>query len=297
MISGSIAQTGSTETRTTLSHINNLITGATAQGLYRIFVPNEYMDDSMATELADVYGYTVNTRNSFMGTNLDYVISWEPAPVVVPESSGTIVFNGLDVGSGGSYVAAPNASITTWLPANGDFTVEWFQYQTVGGGHPRVFSIGPDTTAKYGVSIEANKIYTWPGGNNYSIGKTYVNAWIHVALVRESNMTRCYIDGQQVGTPVSNAVTITGSTFDFYIGSDGLSQGDGFTGKITNFRWTNSVVYTGSSFGPITSPLTVLADTKLLLLGGSEANPVVDSTGINVLDYENTNWSSDTPFS
>jgi hypothetical protein len=295
MISGSAALTSSNTTTGSLSYINSVITGATAQGLYRTRVNAQHMNEAMATELRDVYGYRVyQEMNSFMGTNQDYVIIWEPAPA--PESSGTIVFNGLDPDSGGSYVAAPNETITTWLPGTGDFTVEWFQYQTLGGGHPRVFSIGPDTTAKYGVSIEANKIYTWPGGNNYAIGKTYVNAWIHVALVRESNMTRCYIDGQQVGVPATNAVTITGGTYDLYIGSDGISDGDGFQGKITNFRWTNAVVYTGSSFTPIDAPLTILPDTKLLLLGGSAANPVVDSTGINTLDYDNTTWSADTPF-
>jgi hypothetical protein len=295
MISRSAALTGSTATRTSLTYINSLVTGATAQGAYSILVPAKYMDDSMMNDIMSSYGYMVSPKNTIMGDVYDYLISWEPGPA--PASSGTIVFNGLDVGSGGSYVAAPNETIVTWLPANGDFTVEWFQYQTVGGGHPRVFSIGPDTGAKYGVSIEANKVYTWPGGNNYAIGKTYVNTWIHVALVRESGMTRCYIDGTQVGTPASNAVTVTGSTFDFYIGSDGLSAGDGFPGNITNFRWTNAVVYTGSSFTPITSPLEALPDTKLLLLGGSAANPVVDSTGINVLDYDNVTWSSDTPFS
>ena len=296
MISGSAAITGSTTTRDTLSHVNNLVTGATAQGSYRIFVANEYMDDAMASELKNVYGYKVTKRNQLMGTNMDYLISWEPEPVVVPASSGTIVFNGLDPDSGGSYVAAPNSTITTWLPANNDFTVEWFQYQTKGGGHPRVFSIGPDTSAKYGVSIEGNKIYTWPGANNYAIGKTYVDTWIHVALVRESGTTRCYIDGTQVGTPQLNNVTITGSTYDLYIGSDGISDGDGFEGKITNFRWTNAVVYTGSTFDPIVSPLEILPETKLLLLGGSQTNPVVDSTGINVLEYADTTWSSDTPF-
>jgi hypothetical protein len=253
------------------------------------------MDDSMMNDIMSSYGYMVSPKNTIMGDVYDYLISWEPGPA--PASSGTIVFNGLDPDSGGSYVAAPNATIVTWLPADADFTVEWFQYQTLGGGHPRVFSIGPDTTAKYGVSIEANKIYTWPGGNNYAIGKTYVDTWIHVALVRESGTTRCYIDGTRVGSPQANAVTITGSTYDFYIGSDGISDGDGFQGKITNFRWTNAVVYTGTSFTPITSPLEVLPQTKLLLLGGSAANPVVDSTGINVLDYDNTTWSSDTPFS
>lgn len=83
MISGSVAQTGSTQTRTSLSYINDLITGATTQGLYRIFVPNEHMDNDMANELRSTYGYSVNTRNSFMGTNIDYLISWEP--VTTPE--------------------------------------------------------------------------------------------------------------------------------------------------------------------------------------------------------------------
>jgi len=295
MISGSAALTSSNTATGSLSYINSVITGATAQGLYRTRVHEQHMNEDMATQLRDVYGYRVyQEMNSFMGTNKDYIISWEPSPA--PESSGTIVFNGLDPDSGGSYVAAPNATITTWLPGNGDFTIEWFQYQTLGGGHPRVFSIGPDTSAKYGVSIEANSIYTWPGGNSYAIGKTYVNAWIHVALVRESGTTRCYIDGTRVGTPQLNAVTVTGGTYDLYIGSDGISDGDGFQGKITNFRWTNAVVYTGTSFTPIDAPLTILPDTKLLLLGGSAANPVVDSTGINTLDYDNTTWSADTPF-
>lgn len=209
--------------------------------------------------------------------------------------SGTIVFNGLDVSSGGSYVAAPNAGLS-WLPGTGNFTIEWFQYQTVGGGHPRVFSVGPDTTAKYGVSIEANNVYTWPNGNNFAIGKTYVNKWIHVALVRSAGSTSCYIDGTQVGTSQSDTTDITAGSYSLYIGSDGLSTGDTFTGNITNFRWTNSVVYTGASFTPITSPLTVLPQTKLLLLGGSAANPVVDATGINTLNYANTTWSAATPF-
>jgi hypothetical protein len=270
-----------------------MVTGATAQGQYRTRVYAQHMNEDMATQLREVYGYKVFQTNPFMGTNQDYVISWEPA--LAPESSGTIVFNGLDPDSGGSYVAAPTSGLT-WLPGTDDFTVEWFQYQTLGGGHPRVFSIGPDTGAKWGVSIEANKVYTWPESNDYAIGKTYVNEWIHVALVRESGMTRCYIDGTQVGTPQADTQNITAGGFDFYIGSDGISDGDGFQGKITNFRWTNDVVYTGSSFTPIDAPLTILSETKLLLLGGSAENPVIDSTGINTLDYDNTTWSADSPF-
>jgi hypothetical protein len=80
MISGSAATTGSTLTRTSLSYINNMVTGATSQGLYRIFVPNQFIDDSMVGVLRNTYGYNVTPQNSFNGTNDDYIISWEPTP-------------------------------------------------------------------------------------------------------------------------------------------------------------------------------------------------------------------------
>jgi hypothetical protein len=291
MISGSAATSATNTTRGTLSYVNNVITGATSEGKYTVFIDEKSMDDNMSYVLSNTYGYNITKKTDLMGTFTNYKINWgEPA-----ESSGTILFNGLDPQDGGSYVSAPGSTITTWLPGTGNFTVEWFQYQTQLTAHPRVFSIGPDTTPKYGVSIESNNIYTWPGGNSYAIGKTYQNTWIHVALVRTTGTTKCYIDGTQVGTAQANAVTITGSTYDLYIGSDGISAGDGFPGKITNFRWTNSVVYSGNFTKP-SSPLTVLPQTKLLLLGGSPSNPVVDSTGINSLTNFNTTWGPDSPF-
>jgi hypothetical protein len=291
MISGSAATTYTNSTRSTLSYVNNIISGVTAQGGYTTAVDERYMDDNMAYELSTTYGYNITKRTDVMGTMSNYIINWgSPA-----ESSGTILFNGLDPQSDGSYVSAPKETIVNWLPGTNNFTVEWFQKQTSLTSHPRVFSIGPDTTPKYGVSIESNNIYTWPGGNSYTIGKTYLDTWIHVALVRTTGTTKCYIDGTQVGTAQANAVSISGSTYDFYIGADGLSAGDGFPGKITNFRWTNSAVYNGNFTKP-NSPLTVLTQTKMLLLGGSHSNPVVDSTGINNLTNFNTTWGSDSPF-
>lgn len=210
--------------------------------------------------------------------------------------SGTLVFNGLDPQSGGSYVSAPGSTIGNWLPGTDDFTVEWFQYQTIGGGHPRVFSIGPDTSAVFGVSIEGNKVYTWPSGNNWSIGTTYVNTWVHIAVVRSSGVVNTFVNGTKKATnDQADTTDLTGTTYDFYIGADGLTSGDGFPGNITNFRWTNSAVYS-SNFTTPTSPLTQLEQTKLLLLGGTIAKPATDATKINTLTNYNTTWSSDTPF-
>lgn len=291
MISGSAATSATNTTRSSLSYVNSVITGATAQGGYTTSIDSTNMDDNMAYVLRTTYGYNVTKKNNVMGTFSTYVINWG-APA---ESSGTILFNGLDPASGGSYVSAPGATIGAWLPGTGDYTIEWFQYQTALSSHPRVFSIGPDTSATLGVSIESGKIYSWPNGNNWTIGKTYENTWIHVALVRTSGSTKCYIDGSSVGTALSDTVNVTGTSKALFIGADGQTAGDGFPGKITNFRWTNSAVYTGNFTRP-SSPLTVLANTKLLMLGGSPSNPVVDSTGINTLTNYNTTWGPETPF-
>jgi hypothetical protein len=80
MISGSAATTGATQTRTTLSYVNNLVTGATSSGSYHIYVSNDYMDDDMMDALIG-YGYRVTKRNSLMGSNMDYLVNWAPNPV------------------------------------------------------------------------------------------------------------------------------------------------------------------------------------------------------------------------
>lgn len=302
MISGSIAQTGSTQTRTSLSYINNLITGATAQGLYRIFVQNEYMDNDMATDLRNTYGYNVTTRNSFLGSNVDYLISWEPVPTTAPVGgSGTITFNGSS-----QYVTAMNSDVVNWLPGTGDFTIEWFMKKGVGGtSFPRVFSLGFNTTATIGCSIEGGTCYIWPYGNglngNMPAGYNDGSAWTHIAICRSGTTTKLFIDGTLAETKLNDNRDITDSInagFDLNMGVDDPEAGspNWFAGSLTNFRWDNSAIYTGSSLTVPTEPLTETATTKLLLLGGTLSNPVFDASGNNSLVNNGSEWSAETPF-
>ena len=75
MQSGSVARTASNTTTGSLTYIDGLITSASAQGLYEIRVDPRYINNSMVTILGN-YGYRVSTKNDFMGTNNDYIISW-----------------------------------------------------------------------------------------------------------------------------------------------------------------------------------------------------------------------------
>ena len=76
MISGSVAKTNSDTTTGSLSYINNLVTGATTVGTYYVVVSNTVMNDTMATQLRNIYGYNVSKRNNFNGSNNDYIVSW-----------------------------------------------------------------------------------------------------------------------------------------------------------------------------------------------------------------------------
>jgi hypothetical protein len=305
MISGSAALSASNTTTGSLSYISELVSGATAQGLYRIVVGGQHMNDTMANDLMETYGYNVNVRNSFMGTLNEYIISWGSinpiAPTVPAEGSGTITFNGST-----QYVTALNADVVNWLPGTGDFTIEWFMKKGVGGSSfPRVFSLGFNTTATIGCSIEGGTCYIWPYGNALNglmpAGYNSGDDWTHIAICRSGTTTKLFIDGTLADTKLSDNRDITDSVnagFDLNMGVDDPEAGspNWWSGYLTNFRWDNSAIYTGSTLTVPTEPLTTTATTKLLLLGGSVANPVYDAAGYNDLENNGAEWSADTPF-
>lgn len=74
MISGSAAYTSSLSTRTGLTYVNDVITGATAQGLFHVFIEESYLDTSMTGSLKS-YGYKV-TPQTFGGTYTRFLIDW-----------------------------------------------------------------------------------------------------------------------------------------------------------------------------------------------------------------------------
>ena len=75
MQSGSAARTVSNGVTSSLSYIDTLVSGATAQGLYSIIVDGSRVNESMISTLRN-YGYTVTTTFDTMGTYPRYVISW-----------------------------------------------------------------------------------------------------------------------------------------------------------------------------------------------------------------------------
>lgn len=69
-------------------------------------------------------------------------------PDLPVDNGGAISFNGSS-----TYLSAPASA--DWAPGTGDFTVEWWQYQTDSSAYPRIFSVGSYPAAAIGVSIES----------------------------------------------------------------------------------------------------------------------------------------------
>lgn len=162
------------------------------------------------------------------------------------------------VGNTTSY--ASFAGQSGFAVGTGDFTVEWFQYETDANAFPRIFWYG--TTPSLGVSIESGSFYFWPSVTSLKTGLSQKNAWHHFALVRISGKLYLYYDGaiQNAGGTV-NSSNVTDTTSTFYIGTratGGLAS-ECFGGLITSFRFCKGIgVYTGN----FTVPTSKLGQTQ-----------------------------------
>jgi hypothetical protein len=176
------------------------------------------------------------------------------------------------VGGGNSYSFSSNVNsyITTpgsdsWAVGTGDFTVEWFGYQTNTTQFQRVFTVGNFPSIKIGVSIESTTFYYW-ANNSFrysSASATVVNTWYHWAVVRQSGVTKIYRNGTLRGSQINDTNNITDNTTTFVIGNTNtFATNAAWVGYLTNFRFIKGLaVYTGNFTTP-TSALTATASAN-----------------------------------
>lgn len=207
-------------------------------------------------------------------------------------------------GAAASFVYTSNQYLRTpgsvdFAPGTGNFTIEWFQYLTTVGSYPRVFSVGAYPNCSVGVSIEGGTLYVWlASAYRLSVSLTsYTNVWIHFAIVRNGTSLVLYRNGTSIAS-TTNSSNITNSSSQLNIGSEGTTTTDAsYGGYLSNFRWTNSAVYT-SNFTKPTAPLAPLPDTKLLLRFSSAGSLLTDSsgTGKTVTNVNSVSWINSNPF-
>lgn len=97
------------------------------------------------------------------------------------------------LGNATSYLRIPNTNEFDF--GTGDFTIEWYQYQTDTNSFPRIFQVGNYRGGiSIGVSIEGGVFYYWANGGLRMVtilaSSAYRNKWVHFAICRSSGITK-----------------------------------------------------------------------------------------------------------
>ena len=94
-----------------------------------------------------------------------------------------------------------------------------------------------------------------------------LHRWYHLAVTRESNVHRLWVDGVQLGSNSTVAAEIPSITSDAYIGvfkDFPVSAPNQLNGYMSSLRVVNGTALYTSEFTPSTEPLTAISGTSLL---------------------------------
>lgn len=246
---------------------------------------------------------------------MSYFFGTSSAASFLGSKSGTYVkaasvIGSLDFVNGQSnFIIVPNS--TNFAPGTGDFTVEWWQYVDSIPQYQRIFSIGTYATGiTLGVATQSGTMYFWIQSSNNGVGSslgsygTIIGSWNHFALVRNSGNVKLYKNGSNLsGAGVSNTNNATYNEAKYFV--IGSESADGaastipgsteFDGRLSQFRFVNGTALYTANFTPSTR-LTVVPNTKLLLLAGSSATYLKDSAlNATITKVGTVNWSASKP--
>ena len=185
------------------------------------------------------------------------------------------------LGNATSYLRVPNTDAFDF--GTGDFTIEWYQYQTDNNSFPRIFQVGNYPSTSIGVSIEGGNFYYWTNGS-LNLVKTlassdYKNVWVHFAISRSSGVTRVFMNGTSIFS-MNDANNFNGVN-DLIISNEStISNNAAFGGYITYFSWVKGVaLYTNNFTIPNNYP--TLTDNYVLLLTASSFTGTLGNTVVN----------------
>ena len=250
----------------------NRLTDATAKQIGGDTVNTAYYDGYLS-EFNYIDGQAL-TPNSF-GTFNSYGV-WQPITYggsygtngfYLPFKAGSSTYVGSFNGTS-QYLSVPSFSIN-WS-TYGNFTIEgYFNITNWSSANPvSIFGTnGSGNTIGY-VYSNGSIGFGINGVNEFISATGLVNAgiWYHIAFVRNGTNITIYLDGVAVAS-TSSASTYLSNTTNYFLVGFTLSPYY-FKGYMSNFRFTNTVVYTGN-FTPSTTGLTAITGTQLLTLQNS----------------------------
>jgi hypothetical protein len=207
-----------------------------------------------------------NSTNAFAitVTGSPSVQPFSPFNPTTAYSTSAVGGSGYFDGSG-DYLTFANSSLLNI--GSGDFTAEAWVYPITRNNNT-IFYKGPVTGPNYDYFLgwDGTTLTVIYGGNTSGTvtDTTQLNAWNHVALVRNTsnNTLRVYINGVQAYSATYTG-TYASSSGGGIGGTPGLSGSYAFNGYISGVRIAQSAVYT-AAFTPPTAPPTAITNTQLL---------------------------------
>jgi len=164
----------------------------------------------------------------------------------------------------GDGLTAPGSGAFSF--GTGDFTIEtWIYPNAVPASNAGIVDNRPSSGASANAFLiyisNGGSIYYFSNSTNILTGSYKINTWTHVAVTRSSGSLRLFINGTISGSPVSDSINLTdtsfiaGNTYDSF----------GFNGYMSDVRLVKGTAVYTSNFTPPTAPLTAITNTSILL--------------------------------
>lgn len=172
-------------------------------------------------------------------------------------NNATLYLDGTsDLGASGGVATSSSFAFGT-----GNFTVELWIYPTTTSGTQTIIDTRPagtgSTSRYFDIAYISGNINYYTGGANPAIsgGTMNVSNWHHVAVVRNSNVTRMYVNGTQVGSNYTDTQDYIAGINRPIIGVDANNPTvNYFFGYIDNLRATKGIARYTSNFTVPTNP-------------------------------------------
>jgi hypothetical protein len=214
-------------------------------------------------------------------TKVEPLVPYDYNPYSASNHGGSALFDGT-----GDYLSI--ADSTDFNMGSGDFTVECWFYATDGGlSGAQAIMTTADTTDNQGFWMGTNGTNTYflvgtsGSWSNFETGSAtlYKNQWYHLALVRNGNSFKVYLNGVQDSSTTST-VTLTNTNNLIRIGGRTVNS-QYFNGYVADARVVKGTAVYTSAFTPPTEPLSAVTNTSLLALQGDAS--IFDAAQINDL--------------
>jgi hypothetical protein len=184
------------------------------------------------------------------------------------------------LGTASSYLTIPNTDAFDF--GTGDFTIEWYQYQTDNNPFPRIFQVGTlSLNVSIGVSIESGRFYYWTNDSFNLVGTitNYKNQWVHFAISRSSGVTKIFKNGTSIFS--MNDTNNFNGTSNLTIGNESTpALITAYGGYITYFTWVKGVALYTANF-TVSNHYPTLTNDYVLLLDANNFDGSLGNTVVN----------------